>query len=70
MKGKWKMFKKYIGKYCVVRANEAGVFAGVVVDVEGTMVQLTECRRLWAWNGACSISQIAIDGTVTLDHVK
>jgi hypothetical protein len=44
----------FIGRYCVVRANAAGVYAGVVVAVsanaDGTLnVTLTEARQLWRW---------------------
>lgn len=51
-----------IGKYVVVRSNRAGVFAGILVEKEGAEVALRDCRRLWYWNGAASISQIANDG--------
>lgn len=51
-----------IGKYCVVRGNRFGVFAGTVAQVEGDCVKLTNARRLWYWNGAASISQIAAEG--------
>ena len=30
---------------------------------KGREVQLTNCRRIWYWDGAASISQLAIDGT-------
>ena len=51
------------GKYVVVRGDRSGVFAGVLKEKEGTEVVLTDCRRLWYWEGAASISQIATDGT-------
>lgn len=51
------------GKYVVVRGDRSGVFAGVLKEKEGTEVVLTDCRRLWYWDGAASISQIATDGT-------
>jgi hypothetical protein len=49
-------------KYVIVRADRAGVFAGYLKKQEGDTVQLIQCRRLWYWEGAASISQIAIDG--------
>ena len=67
-----------IGKYVIVRGDRSGVFAGRLAKEEGQKVVLTECRRLWYWNGAASISQIAKEGvnrassckfTVTVDEI-
>jgi hypothetical protein len=52
-----------IGKYVIVRGDRSGVFAGTLAARDGQEVQLTDCRRIWYWNGAASISQLAIDGT-------
>lgn len=52
-----------IGKYVIVRADRAGVFAGILKEKNGTEVILTDCRRIWRWYGAASISQLAVDGT-------
>ena len=49
----------FIGKYCVIRTKDAGVFAGTVTEHNGQEVLLKDARRLWYWDGACSISQIA-----------
>lgn len=49
-------------KYVIVRADRAGVFAGYLKSKKGTEVTLINARRLWYWDGAASISQIAIDG--------
>ena len=54
-----------IGKYVIVRAYRAGVFAGILEKQEGNegqLVTLTNARRLWLWYGA-SLSQIARFGT-------
>lgn len=65
-------------KYVIVRGDRSGVFAGLLVSQEGQKVVLKECRRLWYWNGAASISQIAKEGvkspgsckfTVTVDEI-
>ena len=65
-------------KYVIVRGDRSGVFAGRLVSQEGQKVVLKECRRLWYWNGAASISQIAKEGvkkpssckfTVTVDEI-
>lgn len=60
----------YTGKHVIVRATNAGVFFGILENKEGQEVILKECRRLWWWNGACSISQIAIDGTTEPNNCK
>lgn len=53
----------YEGKYVIVRGDRSGVFAGILKTKDGREVELTECRRIWYWAGAASISQLAIDGT-------
>ena len=52
-----------IGKYCMVRTQSAGVFAGTLKNREGSEVILTNARRIWYWDGAASLSQLATDGT-------
>lgn len=52
-----------IGKKVIVRSAEAGVFFGTLIKKDGNEVELANCRRLWRWQGACSISQLATDGT-------
>mgnify|MGYP003424170803 FL=1 len=52
-----------IGKKVIVRGDRSGVFFGILDEKEGIQVRLTNCRRLWSWEGAASISQLAIDGT-------
>lgn len=52
-----------IGKHVIVRTYSAGVHAGVLKSKEGKDVVLTDARRLWYWDGAASLSQLAVDGT-------
>jgi hypothetical protein len=52
-----------IGRYCMVRTQSAGVFAGVVQSREGGEIALTDARRIWYWAGAASLSQLALEGT-------
>ena len=54
--------ENFIGKKVLVRADRAGVFYGTLAEKEGDEVRLTNCRRLWYWSGAASISQIALEG--------
>lgn len=68
-----------IGKYVIIRGDRSGVFAGTLVSQEGREVILENCRRLWYWNGAASLHQLAADGvkrprdckfTITVDSIK
>lgn len=52
-----------IGKYCMVRSKSAGVFAGTIIERDGAEVVLKNARRIWYWDGAASLSQLATDGT-------
>jgi len=49
--------------YVIVRTYSAGVFAGYMESRQGREVVLTEARRLWRWEGAASLSQLAQSGT-------
>ena len=51
-----------VGKYCMVRTSSAGVFAGTVKSLDGTMATLTDARRIWYWAGATTLSELAILG--------
>ncbi len=51
-----------IGQHCVVRTTNAGVHLGRVVAKEGTHVLLEGSRRLWKWNGAFTLSEVATAG--------
>lgn len=49
-------------KYCIVRSDRAGVFAGYIKERNGREVTIENVRRLWYWNGAASLSQLAAEG--------
>ncbi len=57
-------------KYQIVRSRDAGVFAGYVESRNGTEVVMLRARRLWYWNGAASLSQLAVDGVSKPDDCK
>lgn len=59
-----------IGKKVIIRADRAGVFFGVLAEKNGSEVTLTDCRRLWYWDGACSLSQLAVEGTKKPNNCK
>lgn len=53
----------FIGKKVIIRGDRSGVFFGTLAAKDGQEVKLEKCRRLWYWDGAASISQLAVDGT-------
>jgi hypothetical protein len=57
-------------KYCIVRTYSAGVFAGYVESRNGKEVVIRKVRRIWYWDGANSLSQLAKDGTCEPDNCK
>jgi hypothetical protein len=63
-------FTDYRGKYVIVRTYTAGVFAGVLKARRGKEVEMTNARRLWYWDGAASLSQMANDGVKNPSNCK
>lgn len=57
-------------KYFIVRGDRSGVFAGNIKKREGREVTMTNVRRLWYWDGACSISQLAKNGTAAPQNCR
>ena len=52
-----------VGDTVMGRTYSAGVFAGRLVRREGKEVELAAARRIWYWEGAASLSQLAAEGT-------
>lgn len=56
-------------KYVIVRTYAAGVFAGYVTEQELTesrssrTILMTKARRIYQWEGASTLSQLAQEGT-------
>ena len=59
-----------IDKYVIVRTYSAGVFAGYIVSRNGQEVVMRDARRLWYWDGAASLSQLAMEGTCKPENCK
>ena len=57
-------------KYVIIRTQNAGVFAGYLKEKNGETVTLKNARRLWYWSGACSLSQLAMEGTKKAGECK
>lgn len=63
-------YDKYIGEKVITRGDRSGVFFGILKAKEGQEVELIDCRRIWYWDGAASISQLAVDGTCSPENCK
>lgn len=58
------------GRYCMVRTYSAGVFAGTIKERDGEEILLNDARRIWYWDGAASLSQLATTGTSKPNNCK
>ena len=56
--------------YVIVRTYSAGVFAGYLKQRNGQEATILQARRLWYWDGAASLSQLAEEGTVNPSGCK
>ena len=56
-----------LNKKVIIRADRAGVFFGTLTAKRetpaGVEVEMKDSRRLWYWDGAASLSQLATEGT-------
>lgn len=59
-----------MNKKVIIRGDRSGVFFGTITKKDGREVTLEKCRRLWYWDGAASISQLATDGTTNAGGCK
>lgn len=61
---------KYIGKKVIVRCDRSGVFYGTLVSVNKQMVELSNFRKLFYWDGAAAIEQLSVDGVSNPKNCK
>lgn len=47
----------------IVRSEKAGVFFGKIVSRDGNTLVMSNVRRIWYWEGAASLSELAQKGT-------
>ena len=57
-------------EYCLIRTYSAGVFAGYVESRNGQEALIRCSRGIWYWDGACGLSQLAVDGTIAPANCK
>ena len=63
--------KKMKNKYVIVRTYSMGVFAGELQpETTETVKILHNARRIWYWDGAASLSQLAMEGTSKPENCK
>ena len=56
-------------KAVLIRTYSAGVHFGYLKKQDGKVGTLINTRRIYSWQGACSLSQVAVDG-VDVDNSK
>jgi hypothetical protein len=59
-----------IGKVCVMRCDRSGVFYGKLAAKIGREGRIENCRRLWYWDGASSVDEIAEKGVSRPQNCK
>jgi 5-formaminoimidazole-4-carboxamide-1-beta-D-ribofuranosyl 5'-monophosphate synthetase len=57
-------------KYVLIRTYSAGVFVGYLKSKKDAEVVLLNARRLWYWDGASSLSQLAMEGVKKPENCK
>lgn len=57
-------------KYFIVRANRAGVFFGKVKERSHDEITMTNVRKLFYWDGACAVEELAMNGTKKPNNCK
>lgn len=60
----------FLNKKCIFRGEKSGVFFGTLTSRNGREVTINQCRRIWYWDGACSISELAKSGVTKPQNCK
>ena len=61
---------KTCDNYVIVRTYSAGCFAGELKTRDGKEVVLNNARRLWYWDGAFTLSTLAMEGVSNPDNCR
>lgn len=62
--------KNITSGWFIVRTYSAGVFFGQIESRNGQEVIMRNARRIWYWDGASSLSQLAMEGTCRPENCK
>lgn len=57
-------------QFYIVRTDRAGVFFGKITERSANEVVMTDVRKLWYWDGACAVEQLATEGTKAPGNCK
>jgi len=58
------------GKVCMFRTYSAGVHFGELVERDGKECLVKNARRIFYWTQACSLSQLAMEGSKDIDKCQ
>lgn len=64
------MVKKESSKKYIVRCDCAGVFYGEIEKIDGSTVQMRNVRKVWYWDGANAVEELAVNGTTEPGNCK
>jgi len=56
--------------FVIVRSSQSGCHAGYLKSEDGNTVNLTNSIRLWYWDGAFTLSQLAEQGVSSPENCK
>ena len=54
----------------LVRCDRSGVFYGTLVELEGQRAKIINVRKIYYWDGANCLEQLAMEGTKAPDNCK
>lgn len=57
-------------EYVLVRTEKSGVHVGFLEKEKGNEATLSNTRRIWYWDGAFTLSQIALEGVKKPENCK
>lgn len=60
----------FIGKVCMFRTYSAGVHFGLLQKRNGKECEIINSHRVYSWAGACSLSQLSMEGSKNRDDCK
>ena len=60
----------FIGRHCVIRTDSDGVHVGIVISASGTEYLIGNDRRIWQWQGAFTLHEIATTGIESSSRVS